>query len=67
MPGRRAIEERLPSLRDELAVDFCILNGENLADGVGITPKLADKMLAAGVDVITLGNHAWRRVRSFPT
>ena len=60
-PGRRAIEERLPSLRDELHVDVCIVNGENVADGVGITPKLADKLLAAGADVITLGNHTWRR------
>ena len=66
VPGRRAIEERLPSLRDELSVDLCILNGENLADGVGITPKLADKMLAAGVDVITLGNHTWRRGEIVP-
>jgi metallophosphoesterase (TIGR00282 family) len=39
----------------------CIVNGENLADGVGITPKLADKVLAAGADAITLGNHTWRR------
>ena len=61
MPGRRAVEERLPSLRDELAVDVCIVNGENVADGVGITPKLADRLLAAGADVITLGNHTWRR------
>jgi 2',3'-cyclic-nucleotide 2'-phosphodiesterase len=60
------VEERLPSLRDELHVDLCILNGENLADGVGITPKLADKMLAAGVDAITLGNHVWRRGEIVP-
>ena len=40
-PGRKALEERLASLRDELAVDFCVVNGENVADGVGITPKLA--------------------------
>ena len=65
-PGRRAVEERLPSLKEELHVDFCILNGENLADGVGITPKLADKMLAAGADVITLGNHVWRRAEIKP-
>ena len=38
-----------------------MLNGENLADGVGITPRLADRVLAAGADVITLGNHAFRR------
>jgi 2',3'-cyclic-nucleotide 2'-phosphodiesterase len=60
-PGRRAVEERLPSLRDERDVDLCIVNGENVADGAGITPKLADRMLAAGADVITLGNHTWRR------
>lgn len=66
VPGRRALEERLPTLRTELGVDVCILNGENLADGVGITPKLADKMLAAGVDAITLGNHTWRRAEIVP-
>ena len=55
------MEQRLPSLRDELDVDACIVNGENVADGVGITPKLADKLLAAGADAITLGNHTWRR------
>jgi 2',3'-cyclic-nucleotide 2'-phosphodiesterase len=37
------------------------VNGENVADGVGITPRLADRLLAAGADVITLGNHVWRR------
>jgi 2',3'-cyclic-nucleotide 2'-phosphodiesterase len=66
VPGRRAIEERLPSLKDELGVDMCILNGENLADGVGITPKLADRMLASGADAITLGNHTWRRGEIVP-
>jgi metallophosphoesterase (TIGR00282 family) len=60
-PGLRAVEERLPSLREELDLDFVVANGENVADGVGITPKLADKLLAAGVDVLTLGNHTWRR------
>jgi len=59
--GRKAVEDRLHSLRDELDVSFCILNGENVADGVGITPKLAERLLAAGADVITLGNHTWRR------
>ena len=60
-PGRRAVEDRLPSLREELGVDFCVVNGENAADGAGLTPKLADRFLAAGADVITLGNHTWRR------
>jgi 2',3'-cyclic-nucleotide 2'-phosphodiesterase len=60
-PGRLAVEERLRGLRDELDVDVCIVNGENVADGAGITGRLADRLLAAGADVITLGNHAFRR------
>ncbi len=59
--GRRAVEERLPALREELDAGFCIVNGENAADGRGLTPKIADKLLAAGADVITLGNHVWAR------
>lgn len=61
MPGRRAIEERLPGLREELDADLAIVNGENVADGAGITAKLADRLLAAGADVVTLGNHTYRR------
>jgi 2',3'-cyclic-nucleotide 2'-phosphodiesterase len=61
VPGRRIVEQRLPGLREELAADFCVVNGENAADGAGITPKIADKLLASGADVITLGNHVWRR------
>src|SRR3954447_15665921 len=61
IPGRRAVEEQLPRLREEHDVDFCVVNGENVADGAGITPKLAERLLAAGADVITLGNHVWRR------
>ena len=65
-PGRKAVEERLPSLLEELEVDFCVANGENVADGVGITPKLADRLLSTGIDAITLGNHVWRRVEIVP-
>jgi metallophosphoesterase (TIGR00282 family) len=65
-PGRRAVEERLPALKEELGAGFCIVNGENAADGVGITPKLAARILAAGADVITLGNHTWRRTEIGP-
>lgn len=60
-PGREALEDRLASLRSELDVAVCVVNGENIADGVGITPKLAERLLAAGADAITLGNHTWRR------
>jgi metallophosphoesterase (TIGR00282 family) len=66
VPGRRALDDRLRTLREELAADVCIVNGENAADGVGITPKIADKLLAAGADAITLGNHTWRRADILP-
>jgi 2',3'-cyclic-nucleotide 2'-phosphodiesterase len=59
--GSRAIRDRLPGLREEHAIDFCVVNGENAADGRGITPKLADRFLEAGADVVTLGNHTWAR------
>ena len=55
------MEEHLPALRERHEADLAIVNGENAADGAGITPKLADKLLAAGADVITLGNHTYRR------
>ena len=58
-PGRRAVESRLPGLRKELGADFCIVNGENAADGRGITAKIAERLLASGADVVTLGNWAW--------
>jgi 2',3'-cyclic-nucleotide 2'-phosphodiesterase len=58
-PGRRAIESRLPELRREHRVDFCIVNGENAAAGRGITAKIADRLLASGADVVTLGNWVW--------
>jgi hypothetical protein len=64
--GSRAVRDRLPSLREELAVDFCVVNGENAADGRGITPKLADRLLVAGADVVTLGNHTWARREILP-
>jgi 2',3'-cyclic-nucleotide 2'-phosphodiesterase len=60
-PGSRAVRDRLPGLRGELGVDFCVVNGENAADGRGITPKLADRLLGGGADVVTLGNHTWAR------
>ena len=60
-PGRDAVEALLPGLRERLDVDACIVNGENIANGIGITPRLAERLLAAGADALTLGNHAWRR------
>jgi 2',3'-cyclic-nucleotide 2'-phosphodiesterase len=59
--GMRAVESTLPAIRDELGVDLVIANAENAADGAGITGRLADRLLAAGCDCLTLGNHTWRR------
>ena len=59
--GRRALLRTLPALRERHDPTFVIVNGENVAGGFGITPKLAEDLFAAGVDVITLGNHAYRR------
>jgi len=53
-------------MRSELEIDVCVVNGENAADGIGITPRLADQLLALGVDAITLGNHAFRRAEIGP-
>jgi 2',3'-cyclic-nucleotide 2'-phosphodiesterase len=58
--GRRTLLALLPSLRDRYAPDFVVVNGENAAGGLGITPKIATEMFDAGVDVITLGNHTYR-------
>jgi 2',3'-cyclic-nucleotide 2'-phosphodiesterase len=65
-PGRRALQERLAALRSEFGAGFCIVNGENAADGRGITPRLADRLLEAGADVVTLGNHTWARRELLP-
>jgi 2',3'-cyclic-nucleotide 2'-phosphodiesterase len=59
--GRRIIEEQVPRLRAERDIGFVVANGENLADGTGITSRLAKRLHGAGVDVITLGNHAFRQ------
>ncbi len=59
-PGRRGLARLLPGLRDELGPDLVIANGENAAGGVGITEGTADDIFAAGVDLITTGNHVYR-------
>ena len=59
--GRRALLALLPGLRAELDPTFVVVNAENAAGGLGITPKIADELFAAGVDVITLGNHTYQR------
>jgi len=59
-PGRRLVEAHLPALRQEHAVDFVVVNGENAAHGFGITDRIVREWLdRLGVDVITTGNHAF--------
>lgn len=60
--GQDILSRRLSGLRDELGAHFVVVNGEN-ASGVGITPAQARRMLDAGADVITLGNHTWNRIQ----
>jgi hypothetical protein len=64
--GRRVVRDLLPGMRDELSLDFVVANGENAAGGIGITPKEADELFGAGVDVITLGNHTYRHREVWP-
>jgi metallophosphoesterase (TIGR00282 family) len=62
--GRRTLKGLLPELSE--GVDFVVVNGENAAGGLGITPKEAGEMFAAGVDAITLGNHTYRHREVWP-
>lgn len=57
--GRIAVLDRLPGLRERWQLDCVVINGENSAGGFGITEAICDEILAAGADVVTLGNHSW--------
>lgn len=60
-PGRRILAERLKGLVEERSVDCVIVNAENAAGGSGLTPQIYDKLLRYGVNLITLGDHAFRK------
>ena len=64
--GRRTLLALLPALQERFRPTFVVANAENVAGGLGITPKIADELLAAGIDVITLGNHAYHRREIYP-
>ena len=69
-PGRKAVIEQLPILKQSENLDFIIVNGENSAGGKGITPKIAIDLLRAGAAVLTTGDHVWDQqeiVDYFPT
>jgi 2',3'-cyclic-nucleotide 2'-phosphodiesterase len=58
-PGRNAVVERLPALRERWRLDCVVVNAENAAGGFGLTEAICDEVLLAGADVVTLGNHAF--------
>ena len=58
-PGRQIVLERLGALREELDIDLVIANAENAAGGAGLSGKIAEELLSAGIDAITLGDHVW--------
>ena len=58
-PGREIVEKFLPDLIKKYEISFVIVNGENSANGFGITKKICEQLYSIGVDVITTGNHVW--------
>ena len=65
-PGRRAISQLLPGLRQQYGLDLVIANAENAAGGLGLTLATAKELLDGGVDVLTSGNHIWAQKEIIP-
>jgi hypothetical protein len=65
-PGRRAVSQLLPGLRQQYGVKLVIANGENAAGGIGLTLSTAKELLDGGVDVLTSGNHIWAQKEIIP-
>jgi len=65
-PGRQAVNEFLPGLRQQYGFDMIIANAENAAGGFGLTPTIAGELLGAGIDVLTSGNHIWAKKELLP-
>ncbi|MBM3335252.1 TIGR00282 family metallophosphoesterase [Candidatus Sumerlaeota bacterium] len=59
-PGRQAVRRLLPALVHSRGIEFVVANAENAAGGKGLTPAVAQELFAAGVDVLTNGNHVWQ-------
>jgi metallophosphoesterase (TIGR00282 family) len=66
-PGRQVVHDKLPALLRDRQVDLVIANAENIAGGSGITQNLFHKIRSYGVDVVTLGDHIYRKVEIVPT
>ena len=65
-PGRKALSQLLPGLRQQYGLDLIMVNGENAAGGIGVTVETAQEMLDAGADVLTSGNHIWMHREIYP-
>ncbi|MBN1442505.1 MAG: TIGR00282 family metallophosphoesterase [Planctomycetes bacterium] len=65
-PGRQVLKDHLPGLIEDRGIDFVVVNGENAAQGSGITESLYRELIRAGADVVTLGDHTWRRKEVLP-
>ncbi len=64
--GLDTLHQHLRRLRTQYSIDFCVVNGENAANGIGLTPRQAEEIFDAGCDVITLGNHAFSKREIIP-
>jgi 2',3'-cyclic-nucleotide 2'-phosphodiesterase len=60
-PGRKIVHERLADILALRTIDLCIVNCENAASGFGVTPRIAEELFQSGADVLTSGNHIWKR------
>lgn len=65
-PGRIAVLERIEDLREQYDIDLAVMNAENVAGGFSITPPLAEQLFAAGIDVMTSGNHIFDKREVVP-
>ena len=65
-PGRQAVKEILPGLRDRFGIEMVIANIENTAGGIGATPSTVDELLTCGIDVMTSGTHIWAHKEIIP-
>jgi metallophosphoesterase (TIGR00282 family) len=64
-PGRDAVKKLVLDLKKELVLDFVIANAENAAGGSGITPRVAEELFSSGCDVLTSGDHIWKKREVF--
>jgi hypothetical protein len=64
-PGREAVKQFLPGLKKDYSLDFVIANAENAAGGSGITAKVAEELFECGIDVLTSGDHIWKKREIF--